>query len=378
MTILSRGTIRKRKWVYQGQKRTAYEFTIVIERDGTKKRIRRVYPTHAEATEGLEQFKEETRNPKPEPTPEPAIASITLTEAFARYFKAKARKRSLEEDHRIAKHLKAEFGEQTPLVEITASRISEYKAKRLAIQKSRRGRVLSVASINRPLALLRHLLRLAHEEWELLAVVPKIRLEKEAQGRLRWLTPEEATKQLDGCRAQKNPALVDLVELALYTGMRQGELLGLTWGSVDRSRGVVLLEVTKSGRRREVPLNGPADAVLARRAAAGKAEGLVFGTTSWDAFRKGWEAALEAAKLADFHFHDLRHTFASWAVQRGATLPEVKDLLGHSSLAMVMRYAHLAPEHLRAAVSRLDEVLQGARREQEAEVVVETLISSKL
>ena len=66
---------------------------------------------------------------------------------------------------------------------------------------------------------------------------------------------------------------------------------------------------------------------------------------------------MQAAKLVNFHFHDLRHTFASWAIQRGATLPELKDLLGHSSLAMVMRYAHLSPEHLRSAVGRLSGML---------------------
>jgi integrase len=230
---------------------------------------------------------------------------------------------------------------------------------------------LSAAAINRPLALLRHLLRLASEEWEALATVTKIRLEKEGQGRLRWLTPEEATKLLAKCRESANPALVDLVELALYTGMRQGEALGLTWDRVDRSRGVILLEVTKSGRRREVPLNVQADAVLARRAGSGTLEGPVFGTRSWYAFRTYWESAVEKAGLGDFRFHDLRHTFASWAIQRGASLPEVKDLLGHHSLAMVMRYAHLAPEHLRSAVARLDTVLtaepagSGTRRAQE-------------
>lgn len=184
------------------------------------------------------------------------------------------------------------------------------------------------------LALLRHLLRLAHEEWGALAAVPKIRLEKEPQGRLRWLAPEEANRLLAECRKAKNLVLAELVEFCLFTGLRQAEALGLTWERVARSRGVVLLELTKSGRRREVPLNSEADAVLVRRGP--RPTGLVFGTSSWYAFRSYWEDAVTTAKIDDFRFHDLRHTFASWAVQRGATLQEVKDLLGHSSLAMVM------------------------------------------
>jgi integrase len=83
--------------------------------------------------------------------------------------------------------------------------------------------------------------------------------------------------------------------------------------------------------------------------------GLVFGTRRWDHYRTAWESA----KLADFqfHFHDLRHTFAFWATQRGASLQEVKDRLGHHSLAMILRDGHLAPEHLRGAVVRLDAAL---------------------
>ena len=153
--------------------------------------------------------------------------------------------------------------------------------------------------------------------------------------------------------------------LGLYTGLRQAEALELTWDRVDRSRGVRLLEITKSGRRREVPLNGPADAVLGRRGGAGEGLVLVFGASSWTMFRRGWEKALVTAKLDGLHFHDLRHAFASWAVQRGATLPELKDLLGHSTLAMVMGYAHLSPEHLRSAAARLDDVMAPPQRRAE-------------
>src|SRR5262249_52188606 len=172
------------------------------------------YGSRAEAQEALDDLKH------PAPAAPAPVASITLGEAFERYFQAKARKRSLAEDQKIAKHFKAEFGEKTPLADITASRISQYKTKRLAVKRGEL--TLSAAAINRPLALLRHLLRLACEEWEVLSSVPKIRLEKEGQGRLRWLTPEEATNLLTKCRKQKNAALVDLVEFALYTGLRQG------------------------------------------------------------------------------------------------------------------------------------------------------------
>jgi integrase len=143
----------------------------------------------------------------------------------------------------------------------------------------------------------------------------------------------------------------------------RGEVLHLAWERVDRARGVILLDVTKSGKRREVPLNSRADAVLARRGS--KSSGLVFDTRKWDHFRSAWERAVDRAKLVDFHFHDLGHTFASWAFQRGASLQEVKDLLGHHSLAMTFRCGHLAPEHLRSAVARLDATLPASASAQE-------------
>src|SRR5436190_19648535 len=94
--------------------------------------------------------------------------------------------------------------------------------------------------------LLRHLLRLAHEEWEVLDVAPRVRLEKEPQGRLRWLTQEEITRLLDACGKSRNKELRAAVVIALNTGLRLGELLGLNWIYVDLSRGVIRLEITKS------------------------------------------------------------------------------------------------------------------------------------
>ena len=146
--------------------------------------------------------------------------------------------------------------------------------------------------------------------------------------------------------------------IALNTGLRLGELLGLNWIYVDLSRGVFRLEITKSGRRREVPLNG--DSYQALVSLTPKAEGRVFQTRF---IKTAYNNAVAIAKLDDVNFHTLRHTFASWAVMRGVSPKELQELLGHSSLAMTMRYAHLAPEHLRAAVSRLEGLTNSQRAE---------------
>jgi integrase len=272
--------VNQRLWKIPGQrtKRKAWGFTAQIN----GKQVRRYKAewtqddAEAELAKALLQIEPE----------KPKGACITLDQAVERYLAAKSRQRSVSEDRRILGHLKDYFGKDTPLAEITASRISAYKGHRLSTaRKIGEGeaaiqRPLAGATINRTLALLRHLLRLAHEEWELLDAVPRIRMEREereAEGRLRWLTPEEAIRLLGACRKSRNEHLTDLVEFALFTGMRRGEVLGLTWERVDRARGVVLLDVTKNGRRREVPLNGRADAVLARRGS--HAHGRVFGST---------------------------------------------------------------------------------------------------
>lgn len=353
---MSHGRVRRRIWTKRGPtghqiKVISWGFTVQI--NGKQQKRFNANWTKEAAQEALARFLLEKDQPKLKP--------VTLAAAADRYEQAKARKRSLREDKKTLKRLLAHFGSETKLDKLTADVISQYRDQRFAAgsknRKDKDGKPLplSTAAVNRELALLRHLLRLAHEEWDALAAVPKIRLEKEPQGRLRWLTSEEATRLLAKCREAKNPVLAELVEFCLFTGLRQSEALGLSWERVDRSRGVILLELTKSGRRREIPLNVKADAVLVRLGP--RDTGLVFRTPSWYAFRSHWEGAVAAAKLENFRFHDLRHTFASWAVQHGATLQEVKDLLGHSSLAMVMRYAHLSPEHLRRAVGRLDGLL---------------------
>ena len=297
---------------------------------------------------------------------------LTLAEAGERYLAAKARKRSLRGDRRTLEHFKAAFGADAPLASITAARISAYKAERLAAFSVRRRdatgrpRRLSAASVNRPLALLRHLLRLAHEEWEVLRVVPRIKLEKEPEGRIRWLgqhDPAEEGRLRAACEKSGNPNLGAVATVALETGMRQGEVMGLAWERVDFSRAVIRLEHTKSGRRREVPMRQAvyealaplrADALAALQPDADgrrpEPRGRVWPDRRFP--RTAWERAVERAGIDDFHFHDCRHHFASWFMMRGGSLQALQKILGHATLAMTQRYAHLSPDYLRAEIEK--------------------------
>lgn len=155
--------------------------------------------------------------------------------------------------------------------------------------------------------------------------------------------------------------LTAIVLLALNTGLRQGEIFNLRWTDVDLvgARLTVRGDGAKSGQTRHVPLNSEALKVLTYRQRHVPTDGYVFpGRTDSDDGRldnvkKGWAALMKAAKISDFRFHDLRHTFASKLVMAGVDLNTVRELLGHSDLKMTLRYAHLAPEHKAAAVAKL-------------------------
>ncbi|MCU0833346.1 MAG: site-specific integrase, partial [Chromatiaceae bacterium] len=156
----------------------------------------------------------------------------------------------------------------------------------------------------------------------------------------------------------------DFITVALYTGCRKGELLGLEWSRVDFEQGLIHLEGkhTKAGKRRSVPLcREGCDALLrlARfRARHCPESPWVFahrdGSRASDV-SDAFNTACRLAGIRDFTVHDLRHTCAAWLVSAGAPLAEIRDLLGHSTILMTERYAHLAPDNLRRTVARFDE-----------------------
>jgi integrase len=156
--------------------------------------------------------------------------------------------------------------------------------------------------------------------------------------------------------------------LALNTGLRRGELLRLQWHDVDLERRLLTVrgEDAKTGQTRHVPLNSEAAAVATVWKSISEADGHVFGSSDnskpLSYIRKAWTGVLEAAGVVSFRFHDLRHTFASNLVMAGVDINTVRELLGHKSIAMTLRYAHFAPEHKAAAV----ETLIANRRRNEA------------
>ena len=281
----------------------------------------------------------------------PIVDAGTFGEAVARYLATKARKKSLASDARYLATLLRSFGAETRLTDITASRISAWKAERLAATCPRTQAPYSAATINRPLQALRHLLKLAHDEWEIVPTVPKIRLEKEPEGRVRWLEPDEEARLLDACRASRSPYLADLVAMALETGMRKTELVELTWPQIDLSRGVIRLEGrgTKSAKRRDVHMRQIVYRILARRAE--RHVGRVWPVRK---IRTAFENAVALAGLEDFVFHDCRHHFASWFMMRGGSLQALKEILGHKDIKTTLIYAHLAPEHLRQEMAKTE------------------------
>jgi integrase len=280
----------------------------------------------------------------------------TFGQAVARYLQAKARKRTIEQDRRHLTAFVAAFGAATPLAEITAARLSAWRDEKLAATCARTGAVYSPAAINRPLGTLRHLLTLATTEWEMLASAPRIKPVKERQGRVRWLTPNEEARLIQACREKRTLfPLVDIVVVALETGMRKGELLGLTWDRVDLSRGVIQLEITKTDRRREIPMRAAVYEILA--AMPEPRRGRVWARQYMD---RVFQEAVAAAGIRAFRFHDCRHHFASWFMMRGGDLFSLSKILGHSKVSMTERYAHLAAGHLRTQMEHTDR--SGARR----------------
>lgn len=219
-----------------------------------------------------------------------------------------------------------------------------------ALVRGRRSAGAGPAGVNRTLAVLRQVLR--HVQRAYREPLPAIEWTdhwlKEPRGRTRWLTEAEAQRLLE---ASPEPLRL-AIEWSLLTGCRRSETYGLRWADVDLGRREAAIQ-GKTGAR-TLKLSDAALSLLARMPTADPTAA-VFDRRNQ---RKLFESAVRTAGLADFTWHDLRHTHASWMRQRGAPLEVVQRSLGHASITTTQRYAHVADQEVRDALASLPSLTQ--------------------
>lgn len=222
-----------------------------------------------------------------------------------------------------------------------------------------RGKPLAAATLNRYLSAVASVFTWAERR----RIVPKgyshpvrrVEYQRENNGKTRFLSDDERTRLLAACQASKWPRLYLLVLLALTTGGRKGELLGLHWRDVDLARRLVHIGRSKNGEPKALPLTPAVVEQLQRF--QGPPGALVFPSRLRAAqpmhFEAHWRQALAEAGIKSYRFHDNRHSCASLLAQNGASLLEIADLLGHRQISMTHRYSHLAATHRSALVDRV-------------------------
>ncbi|WP_369796340.1 tyrosine-type recombinase/integrase [Snodgrassella sp. CFCC 13594] len=214
----------------------------------------------------------------------------------------------------------------------------------------------SCATKNRYLALIRAILNRCIRVWKYLAQAPVIIMFHESKGRIRWLRPEEAKRLINALSPEY---LADMAVFTLNTGLRQANVFGLKWEQIDLGRRVAWYypDEMKADNPLGVALNEAAMSIILKY--HGMHSEYVFvntrGIPVMQLNHRLWVAALQRSSIENFRWHDLRHTWASWLVQRGVPLRVIQEMGGWKTLQMVMRYSHLAPDHLHEYASKLDD-----------------------
>jgi len=294
-----------------------------------------------------------------------AAKKHTLADMIDRYLSSNTFTKE-QTEHQVL-HLerwKAELGDYV-LADVTPDLITDIKDKLLS-EITPKGTPRSPATVARYMSSLSPVFTLAVNEWQWIEDSPmrKVKKPKESRGRVRFLDEFERNRLLTACKESRNQYLHLCVVLALATGMRQGELMGLKWQDVNLKDGYLILHETKNGERRRVPLSGLALSMLKDHAKLRRLDTqLLFPSSTKPQqpieLKKAWLTALNRAEINDFHWHDLRHCTASYLAMNGASLAEIAEVLGHKTLAMVKRYAHLSDGHVSNVVASMNAKIFG-------------------
>lgn len=237
------------------------------------------------------------------------------------------------------------------LYDIMAQDIEKYKAER-ANDIVGGNKKVSPATVNREIATLKTMFSKA-VAWGKLKDSPakSVQFLREPEGRVRYLEKEEIVKLLSKSSARLKPIVI----VALNTGMRRGEILNLKWHDVDFQRDIISLFDTKNGESRKIPMNAQVKVALIKVKKHPESQ-YIFCNHKGEPLtniRKSFFTAMQKAGIINFHFHDLRHTFASQLVMAGVDINTTRELLGHKDIRMTLRYSHLSPDHKKRAVDVL-------------------------
>lgn len=265
------------------------------------------------------------------------VKNYTFKELAEEYLVWAERQKAYLSKRKKTRQIVEVFG-NNPLNAFSTRMIEQFQTERLKINRP--------ATVNRLLATLKHMFTKAIE-WEIvnkevLEKVRKVKLLPEYNRRLRFLSAEECHALIEASGLHLRPIVIT----ALNSGMRKGEILNLTWDKVDLKHGFILLEVTKNGERREIPINETLRQTLEALPRHIKSPYVFWHGEDgkpYQDIKKGFNSALKKAVIRDFKFHDLRHCFASHLIMAGCDLKTVQELLGHKTLTMTLRYSHLAP-----------------------------------
>ncbi len=295
----------------------------------------------------------------------------TLAELIERYVRdvlSKTPKKEIDRLHQL-NWWKDELGSYA-LADVTPSLLAQYRDK-LADGLTHYKTPRTPATVNRYMAALSVAFTTAVNEWEWLDSNPMKKVTKgtEPRGRVRFLSQEdELPRLLKACKESSNAYLYHSVVLALSTGMRQGEIMGLTWDVVDLNQGYAILYETKNKQIRRVAITGLALEQLKELSKVRRIDSNLLFPSKEIApqkpqkgmdLRAPWLTALRIAGIDDFKFHDLRHSAASYLAMNGASLAEIAEVLGHKTLQMVMRYAHLSEGHTARVVASMNNKIFG-------------------
>ena len=281
---------------------------------------------------------------------------VTLSEWGSRYLSIYAKeKRSIADDQRHVRHLCRILGEHTLLSEISLAQVERFKHTRKS--ETHRGKRISEATIDRSLEVLRHMMRIALEE-RIIEHVPTVKLYKPQNKRRRVATADEYTKLL----AAATPHLQRIIRCCFETGMRSGEIKGLTWAKIDWDEGFIHLaaEDTKERKPKKIPISPTLRTVLQeiridqREGKVASISGHVF-TWKGKPMKEGWKTAYHGAcrraRIVDLRFHDLRHTFVTRKVKEGWDYKRIMAITGHSTFAVFQDYNNPSDEDIKEVVS---------------------------